>query len=334
EIVALFHEGIVAEAAKRYGVALEDVRFVKDMESYVYEFEQEGKLYILKITHTLRRSPDYLMGEFEWLNYLADQGMTVCRAVPSVEGNLVEQIPTEQGHFLAMTYEKAPGHQVNSVEEWNAELFRKWGRYIGRMHALTKDYQVSNPAYKRQEWDAEDKLNVRKYVPSEQTTVIANVEALIERIRQLPKDRDTYGLIHSDLHQGNFFYHEGTMYAFDFDDLTYYWFMGDIAKVLYFVQWWPAVPYADKSEFAREFMQHFLKGYREENQLDAWWLQHIPDFLRLQHALLYGLFHEFMDLDNLEPEQAEMLAQYRHDLEQETPIVDLDFTAFAEVLVG
>jgi hypothetical protein len=67
------------------------------------------------------------------------------------------------------------------------------------LNALTKDYVLSDPAFKRQEWDEEDQLNVRKYLPEQEADVIRYADELMARIRSLPKDRDSYGLIHTDL---------------------------------------------------------------------------------------------------------------------------------------
>ena len=50
----------------------------------------------------------------------------------------------------------------------------------------------------------------------------------------LPKDDDCYGLIHADIHQGNFFVDENdNITIFDFDDCHYHWFAYDLAVPLF-----------------------------------------------------------------------------------------------------
>lgn len=80
-----FSEAVEKEAAVRYGIT--ELKEFGGFESFVYEFERDGKSYILKITHTIRRSEAYIMGEIDWLNYLADGGVAVARAVPSPSGS-------------------------------------------------------------------------------------------------------------------------------------------------------------------------------------------------------------------------------------------------------
>lgn len=74
-------------------------------------------------------------------------------------------------------------------------------------------------------------------------------------------------------------------------------------------------------------MTHFMKGYWEENELDPAWLMIIPDFLRLRHMLIYGLPHQMFDLNTIGEEEKEMLAGFRRDIENGTPITAFDFSA-------
>jgi Ser/Thr protein kinase RdoA (MazF antagonist) len=141
-------------------------------------------------------------------------------------GNLVEVIEEEDGQaFLAIAYEKVEGANPKK-EQMLPELFVEWGRLIGRMHKMTKSYVLRDPAWKRQEWYEEDQLNLNEYLdPEKDAEVFAAAEKLFARIHALPKDVDSYGLCHTDLHGGNIFVDEnGNLKAFDFDDCQYSWF--------------------------------------------------------------------------------------------------------------
>lgn len=63
----------------------------------MYEFAKDNESYILKITHTIRRSPDYIMGEMEWLHHLAEGGLSVAKPIPSLNGKDVEEVPDGNG---------------------------------------------------------------------------------------------------------------------------------------------------------------------------------------------------------------------------------------------
>ncbi|KMN52325.1 phosphotransferase enzyme family protein, partial [Bacillus sp. LK7] len=303
-------------------------QFIADAENYVYEIVKDNEPYILKITHTIRRTPEYILGEMEWLHHLAKEGLSVAKPIPSLNGKDVEEVPDGKGGaFLLRVYEKAPGRKVEE-SDWNGTLFYQLGKYTGNMHRLTKSYRLSDPAYKRQEWDEEEQLKLRKYVPADQHLVFERADALMEKLRRLPKNPENYGLVHADLHHGNFNWDNGKITAFDFDDIGYNWFVNDISILLYNMLWYPVIPYEDKAAFTGEFMTHFMKGYREENDLDSAWFEHIPDFLRLRHMLIYGLLHQAFDLNSLGDEELGMLKAFRRDIENETPITEYQFSAF------
>ncbi|OCB92742.1 uncharacterized protein SRCM101294_03905 [Bacillus amyloliquefaciens] len=326
DIQAIFEEDkVLAKASEIYGFT--KFQFIADAENYVYEIVKDNQAYILKITHTIRRTPEYILGEMEWLHHLTKGGLSAAKPIPSLNGRDVEEVPDGKGGaFLLRVYEKAPGRKVEE-SDWNGTLFYELGKYTGNMHRLTKSYRLSDPKYKRQEWDEEEQLKLRKYVPEDQHLVFERADALMEELRQLPKNRENYGLVHADLHHGNFNWANGKITAFDFDDSGYNWFVNDISILLYNILWYPVIPYEDKAAFTEEFMTHFMKGYKEENDLDPAWLEKIPDFLRLRHMLIYGLLHQAFDLDSLGDEELEMLKGFRRDIENKTPITEYNFTS-------
>lgn len=326
-----FTDAVAQEAARRYGIPAEQLKKFGGFESFVYEFERDGKGYILKITHTIRRSEAYLMGELDWLNFLADKGVPVARSVPSPAGRLIERIEDGDGAWLLIAYERAPGHRA-TADEWDAELFQEWGRIVGQMHRLTQSYQLSNPAYKRQEWHEEEQLKARKYLPAHEATVIERADELMAKIQSLPKPRDAFGMLHTDMHQGNWFVKEGRITAFDFDDAHYNWFANDIAVLVLAAIWFPPRKFDNKVAYAQHLMTHFFRGYAQENRLDPVWLQQIPDFMRLRDLLNFIIVYQAMDVANFKPEQTAMLDEHRRRVVEREPLVDLDWMQFAKEL--
>ncbi|MGO4076425.1 hypothetical protein AB2981_17305, partial [Staphylococcus aureus] len=62
EVKARYDEQkVLKKAAHLYKFQLDQVTFLADAENYVYEYKaMNGENYILKITHTIRRSPTYI----------------------------------------------------------------------------------------------------------------------------------------------------------------------------------------------------------------------------------------------------------------------------------
>ncbi len=156
------------------------------------------------------------------------------------------------------------------------------------------------------------------------------LEHKYQRLHLLPKNRDTYGLIHMDLHPWNFFYHNREIIPFDFDDCVYSWFVADLAMALYYVtqeeadvdghkkkEWWPGSLSLSRGALVKTFLEPFLSGYQPENALDSAWLRRIPEFLRLRLLDLYvGKCMAWGTTDLSEP-QRQNLKRHREAIEDD-----------------
>lgn len=323
-----YDEAILHEAMRRYGIAEDQIHLLDGFESYMYEFERASAAYILRLGHSFRRSEALIQAEIEWINYLAEGGASVARAVLSEGGNLVEAIDDGQGEcFLATASVKAPGRPPWEVG-WTPALFETYGQLLGRMHALSKRYVPSNPAWQRPHWDDDIMLDVERHLPASDTLILERFRTLMSYLEALPRDHESYGLIHFDAHGGNLFVDDmGGITLFDFDDCNYSWFANDIAIVLFYM----IVNMEDAPAFTQEFMSHFLRGYRRENRLDPAWLNEIPHFLKLREIDLYAIIHRSFDVDNLDdPWCVRYMRGRKARIEDDVPYVDFCFQSLAE----
>ncbi|WP_152393161.1 phosphotransferase enzyme family protein [Paenibacillus guangzhouensis] len=318
-----FSEEIVKEASKRYSINADTIRSIGGFESLVYEYEKNNKSYILKITHTIRRMKNYILGELDFLHYLSNEGLNVARAIPSTLGNLIEEVPSEEGSFLAISYEKAPGNVVSN-ETWNESLYEKWGEFLGKIHHLTKNYELSNPAFKRQTWEQEEQLKAAKYLRFDDE-VIPLLEKRLNKLTSLPKSKDTYGLTHTDFHHDNFHLHHGEIHLFDFDDCGYTYFVNDIGIIFYYALGYPPRNMEDKIDYYKLFFRYFMNGYLKENTITEEELIYLQDFIKLRHTLLYISFHQTDDVTNLNEEQMKMLKEHQREITSDEPMIPIDF---------
>jgi Ser/Thr protein kinase RdoA (MazF antagonist) len=321
---------ILEKAMGRYGIDSRRIRLLDGFESYMYEFERDDGEYILRLAHTFRRSENLINGEVDWINYLARGGASVARAVLSEHGRLVEPIEDGRGgHFLATAFVRARGKHPGKVG-WSPELYRTYGHLLGRIHALSRNYEPADPAWRRPEWDDPVMLEVMRFVPASETEVIAQYRGVLEQIRRLPRGIESYGLIHQDAHGGNLFVDaEGRITLFDFDDCVYSWYIYDIAMVLFYM----VVGRDDAPEFTEEFMSHFLPAYVSESSLEGAWLDKIPFFLKLREIDLYAVIHRSFDVEHLDdPWCRRYMDGRRERIEEGLPFVDFDFRNLAMLL--
>ncbi len=324
-----FTDDILQEAQLRYGIKPDNCQELGGFESFMYEFARNGRDYILRVGHSKRRTVELIQGEVDWINYLAAGGAGVARAVLSDAGNLVEMIADGHGgHFLATAFVKAPGGNPWQMEKWDETLFKRYGRLLGRIHRLSRDYELPNPEWKRPSWD-DPIMRVENWLPPEEKVAQEKFMDTIQYLQSLPQDKEGYGLIHQDAHGGNFFVDEDyNITLFDFDDCAYGHYIYDIAMALFYA----VTNRPDAEEFGPHFFRHFLRGYRQENQLAPHWFAEIPNFLKLREFDLYAVIFRSFDVNNLDEHAwvATFMNGRKQRLEQDIPYLAMDFASFSQ----
>jgi Ser/Thr protein kinase RdoA (MazF antagonist) len=329
-----FNEDILHEAMRRYNIAEGHIHMLDGFESFMYEFAwgRSGKpeTGILRIGHSLRRTPVLIQAEVDWINYLAEGGAGVAKAWLSARGNLVEAVDDGQGdQFLVTAFAKARGKHPGRAE-WTPAFFETYGQLIGRMHALSKVYTPPHPECVRYHWDDETNMSVAQFLPLEDGRIAAYFDALLTYLRALPRDPEGYGMIHQDAHDGNFYVDEsGRLTLFDFDDCCYGHYIYDLAMVIFYA----IANRQDMPAATGEFLPPFLQGYRRENQLDPVWLKEIPHFLKLREIDLYAVIHRSTGPG---PYEDGWVARYmdgrKAHLDAGQPFVDFDFQSLEKPL--
>jgi len=333
QIKDLYSDAILREALLRYGGTFQQSQELKAFESFIYEFERDSQPYILRISHSLRRNESLIEGEVEWINYLAEGGVSAARAILSTRGKLVEAIDDSHGGcFLATAFVKAHGEHPWDI--WSPALYETYGELIGKMHSLSRRYQPSRSELTRPAWD-DDMMNfVDRYLPESESIVKEKYSVLRDYLQKLPKDESSYGMIHQDAHGNNFLVDKnGQITLFDFDECAYSWYINEIAILLFYIVMdaddWPA--------FTHEFMSHFLRGYVKANPLDAkWlvkWLKEIPHFLKLREMELYAVAHRDFDVDHIDDWwMARFMQDRKQKIENDVPFIDFEFESLAASL--
>jgi amicoumacin kinase len=329
KIAARFNDSLLHCAMKRYEIPSGKITPLDGFESFIYEFERPDGQFILRIGHSGRRSPELIHAEVDWINYLAAAGVTVARAILSASGNLVE--PLGDGHgqqFLCTAFVKAPGGEI-TAPMINERFFRAYGRLLGQIHATSKSYLPSNPAWKRYTWDDPINNTTVLQMPAREEIALQKYTPLFAYLRSLPCDPSGYGMIHQDAHPGNFFVDEDyTITLFDFDDCVYGHFIYDIAMVIFYT----SLQEKDPLTFMSRFLPAFISGYSRENRLDPRWLKEIPYFLKYREIDLFAAILFTFGESPSNPWSARYLQGRRERIENEVPFLDFDWESMARYL--
>ncbi|WP_042149260.1 phosphotransferase enzyme family protein [Paucisalibacillus sp. EB02] len=321
-VEAVYNQAIIERFLKVYHLDA-SYKLLGDFENYVYEVTKEGKPYILRITHSSHRTESEILGEIEWINYLYKHGANVSIIYPSKNNNLVEkQVASDQSIFYACLFSKVIGNPIRSNEEgFNETLFEVWGKEIGKMHRITADYQPEESP--RKYWFEDDLFEIEQYVP-EESVVIKRTNEIMNTLKELP--HDNYGLIHNDVHNGNFFYDGNEIHIFDFDDACYFWNVSDIAIPLYyacFSLFTDETKSVKKTQFANRFMSAFLKGYSKEMNPPKDWEVLLPLFLKVRDVTLYAALNKKIAPEDRDERLIKRMKEIKKRIESNKAIVSI-----------
>ncbi|MBT3786102.1 phosphotransferase [bacterium] len=230
-------------------------KLLSDSEGLVFRFP-EGLM--AKAYPGDFRSRSELLEEVEWVQKLAEKNLNVSRFLPFDNGEYVTEIPCSGAPFLACKMIEVPGVHMNKATlSENLESYaRVWGQTLAGLHKFGANCLRDSI---KPHWEEHRDFSKLHLIPQESRLLNA-VEILRNRLSAMDSSRE-YGLIHADLHQGNFHLDEqGNIHIFDFDDMHQNWFLYDIAVIMEGIE---CGVFHDSAENVDRFLRVFLEGYDE-----------------------------------------------------------------------
>lgn len=302
------------------------LRSLGGSDGAVYEHSSETHPSILKFVPTKPERIQIAREKWEFVDYLAHHGVSVCQPVLSRNGQLLEVVQDGEATWLVSSTVKAAGEHVNweNVGEHADAIFEEWGRVMGQMHALTQAYTGGQHI---EGWREECQSFSRW--SSDEPAIHDKWDALTLDLAALPETPGGYGLIHNDLHPHNFLVRiaggRPHITVIDFECCVHHWLITDIAIALFFpLVGWLRSPDKEMSReaFVRRFWDRFMAGYRQENMLDPAWLKHLPTLLKHHQILLYIVFsHEWQERNEW---QTRTLDDWRRKILNDAPVLDFE----------
>ncbi|MFX0091868.1 MAG: phosphotransferase enzyme family protein [Candidatus Hodarchaeota archaeon] len=308
---------VLHQASQCYGIKYEELTYLGGFENFVYAYQKDNQEYVLRIGLDSHMPFDLVQAEIDWLLYLAEGKVPVVKPMPSENSLFVEKLTLENSNFNIVSFERVEGQHLDfqNPQSWDKEIIKQWGQIVGRMHALSKNYTPrSTKRYHFKPLEDKERL---KYKDKE---IVERMTQIFQDLEKFPKTKDSYGLIHSDLHPGNFFINNNKITGlFDFDRCCYKWFIADIAIALYYPLYLSPLrqnPKAQK-EFISYFLPLFWEGYERENQLEAFWKGTLNTFIKVRDAILYMYFPTDRDQKPLEVFKSRIMGK--------EPYIDIEY---------
>lgn len=254
----------------------------------VYTCKKTGEdAKILRIAYRNDRSLDEMLAEAEYVKYLFDNGASVSNVLASRTGNLLERITVGDATFYANLFEKAKGKlMVENGYRYRegvpiSEYFYNCGKTLGKLHQLSKEYK---PNHRRRNFF--DRFNIEyinELLPDSLSLLKAKLAKLMKTLEGLSRDSESFGMIHLDFNDGNYFidFDTGQITVYDFDNAIFGHYMFDLASLWTNGTGWieGRDDIAERKHFMNEYFATAIAGYRSETNLPASALEHLPLFI-------------------------------------------------------
>lgn len=288
-IAEAMNDKVIKESIKKYDVAFEKVKRLGGFENFIYEYEKDGFEYVIRYVHSQHRSFELVYAELEFIDYLDKNGANVSTVVHTIDNELLFKVPAQEGYYFTVcVFTKAKGTYVKK-DDITENFIEMFGKQVGKLHRLTKAY---TPEHKRTQFYEEDYIDIGvRNLKKKHQFVIDRAIEITEKIKGYSQDKDSYGLIHTDLHFGNMYYDGSELTFFDWDDASYKHFISDIAIIIFYT--YGMGPDSDKviEDKTIDFLRPFMKGYEQENHLDVSWLYKLNDYFMLRQVILFMVIY-------------------------------------------
>jgi Ser/Thr protein kinase RdoA (MazF antagonist) len=295
---------VVEKTLEKYDLNVEDVDFIQHSENITFKVVSRGKSYLLRLHIPLTSGmgshgadPEVIRSEMVWLNSLQRNKLPVPRPVRNKAGDLVTRvISTDRKPVNGTVLEWLEG-ELYTREMESEHAVAQIGTLAGKIHNHSSRWRLPT-TFKRPTRGAEyftKMVNALKPAVDDGRidyydfkTLYTAIQELSRILRPIRKTRNSFGLIHGDLHRGNFIYHNGEISLIDFSLCALGYFMYDLGTCL--------------SNLQPSLHSVFLSNYNRYSPLPKNYERLIEGFFIASYAVTFSFW-----LDN--PEAQEALAQ-------------------------
>lgn len=275
---AMPSDKLLHECAKAWD--LKNLQFIRKMENIVFSCDSNvGKTY-LRLTSPLRRSKGEIKAEIDWIEHLTQSGLNLPHILPAKGGSRIISLKEGNQQFEAVVFTAMTGTHPSKEHVQDPKFLKGLGRLIAKMHQASILYEERHLELRREEWFEERGLRhaLQAAAYSKRSHHRARLEEIVSWMKELPRTRQTYGLVHADLGALNLFIgDDNSIGIIDFDDCCYHWFVFDLAIVIFSM----ASRFNHKKHSHKEqlWLDELLKGYQEIRHLTQEEIGYIPKLI-------------------------------------------------------
>ena len=267
---------LAEEAIKHWDVEVKSINLHLQSENTVFKVEGlDGNTYALRIHRKGYHDLEELNSEHVWTSSLSNAGLLVPEAVVTRSGEAytsVSFLNSSEYRYVGLV-KWIEGTILNDLildleEKDVGDVYESLGKVVAKFHKATIAWEKPKD-FKRHSFDTDGLLGSKPFWgrfweaqnattrEREKLSLIRN--NITEILSKLPKDINSFGMIHADLHSQNVLIQGKSLSVIDFDDSGFGWYGFDLAVAI-----WDRLDFTATGCHFDIAYKSLIRGYLEE----------------------------------------------------------------------
>ena len=289
---------LAEEAIKHWDVEVKSINLHLQSENTVFKVEGlDGNTYALRIHRKGYHDLEELNSEHVWTSSLSNAGLLVPEAVVTRSGEAytsVSFLNSSEYRYVGLV-KWIEGTILNDLildleEKDVSDLYESLGKVVAKFHKATIAWEEPKD-FKRHSFDTDGFLGSKPFwgrfweaqnattSEREKLSVIRN--NITKILSKLPRDINSFGMIHADLHSQNVLIQGKSLSVIDFDDSGFGWYGFDLAVAI-----WDRLDFTATGCHFDIAYKSLIRGYLEERPNAKDIIETIPTFLLMRTLML------------------------------------------------
>lgn len=236
---------LARQALVNYDVGTAQLTTLAHRENTTFKITTQNNSYVIGIYRQNKHSVAEVESELIWLtSLLRDTNLIISQPIANKYGSLLTTAVTpgiSQPRRCAL-FQWLPGRFFRN--KFTDKTMKQMGKFLAKLHDYSQQF-LPPEGFKRPVWDENGLLGLHTIdLPadseefSSRKRQVLNSAALKIRqeLAQLDTDKNSFGLIHGDLHFGNCKFYKNKIQVLDFDDCVWGYYLYDLAITLYYLR--------------------------------------------------------------------------------------------------
>ena len=289
---------LAEEAIKHWDVEVKSINLHLQSENTVFKVEGlDGNTYALRVHRKGYHDLHELNSEHVWTSSLSNAGLLVPEAVITRSGEAYTSVSffnSSEYRYVGLV-KWIEGTILNDLildleEKDVSDLYESLGKVVAKFHKATIAWEEPKD-FKRHSFDTDGFLGSKPFwgrfweaqnattSEREKLSVIRNNKTKI--LSKLPRDINSFGMIHADLHSQNVLIQGKSLSVIDFDDSGFGWYGFDLAVAI-----WDRLDFTATGCHFDIAYKSLIRGYIEERPNAKDIIETIPTFLLMRTLML------------------------------------------------